>query len=149
MRGAPDVAVSLLMRSVALARRAGEVAGDLKTVRGASLIGSQLVPPAEARRMAPEPRTRSVDFSVVGVLGRALARVASAGTGGGVASGSEMTTILIGVLIRVSPAAASAVGGAVAAGGVSVRWAMVTGVVLAAVAYIIYFRMGRWKHKRV
>ena len=30
-----------------------------------------------------------------------------------------------------------------------VRWAMVAGMVLAAVAYIIYFRMGRWKYKMV
>ena len=124
MRGAPDVAVSLLMRSVALARLAGEVAGDLKTVRGASLTGTQL---AEASRIAPESPAGSLAFSDVGVLGRALARVALAGAGGGVVSGSEMTTSLIGVPIRASPAAVLALGGAVAAGGVSVRRAMVTG----------------------
>ena len=88
-------------------------------MRGASLIGTQLAP-AEASRIALEPRAGSVDFSDIGVLGRALARVVSAGASGGVASGSEMTTSLIG-------AAVFAVGGAVAAGGVSRRWAMVTG----------------------
>ena len=30
-----------------------------------------------------------------------------------------------------------------------VRWAIVIGMVVGAVAYIIYFRMGRWKRKRV
>jgi Na+-driven multidrug efflux pump len=30
-----------------------------------------------------------------------------------------------------------------------VRWAMVSGVVLGSIAYIMYFRLGRWKHKKV
>lgn len=30
-----------------------------------------------------------------------------------------------------------------------VRWAIVTGLVVGAVAYTIYFRLGRWKRKRV
>ncbi len=30
-----------------------------------------------------------------------------------------------------------------------VRWAIVTGILVGAVAYITYFRLGRWKHKRV
>ncbi|MDD4877235.1 MAG: MATE family efflux transporter, partial [Dehalococcoidales bacterium] len=30
-----------------------------------------------------------------------------------------------------------------------IRWAIVIGIAARAIAYIIYFRMGRWKHKRV
>ncbi|MFC2007042.1 MATE family efflux transporter [Chloroflexota bacterium] len=30
-----------------------------------------------------------------------------------------------------------------------IRWAMVTGAMVGAAAYLIYFRTGRWKHKRV
>ena len=30
-----------------------------------------------------------------------------------------------------------------------VRWAMVTGTIVGAVAYTTYFRLGRWKRKRV
>jgi putative MATE family efflux protein len=30
-----------------------------------------------------------------------------------------------------------------------VRWAIVTGSVIAAIGYVIYFRLGRWKHKKV
>jgi Na+-driven multidrug efflux pump len=34
-------------------------------------------------------------------------------------------------------------------GAYSVRWGIVTGWVVAAVAYVLYFRLGRWKRKRV
>jgi Na+-driven multidrug efflux pump len=30
-----------------------------------------------------------------------------------------------------------------------IRWAIVTGMVAGAVAYIVYFRTGRWKRKKV
>ena len=36
-----------------------------------------------------------------------------------------------------------------ALGVYGVRWAMVSGVIVAVVAYITYFRLGRWKHKKV
>ena len=34
-------------------------------------------------------------------------------------------------------------------GVLGVRWAIVAGTFAAAVAYVVYFRMGRWKKKRV
>ncbi|MBI4283305.1 MAG: MATE family efflux transporter [Chloroflexi bacterium] len=34
-------------------------------------------------------------------------------------------------------------------GVLGVRWAIVAGLVVGAIAYVIYFQMGRWKHKKV
>ncbi len=34
-------------------------------------------------------------------------------------------------------------------GVLGVRWAIVTGTFTASVAYLVYFRMGRWKKRRV
>ena len=34
-------------------------------------------------------------------------------------------------------------------GVLGIRWALAAGIVTGALIYIIYFRLGRWKHKKV
>jgi len=77
----------------------------------------------------------TVDLFWVGKLGP----VAIAGVGiGGIAIMLVITMPLAYLLPQITDA-----------GVYGIRWAMVAGMVAGAVAFLIYFRTGRWKRKRV